>query len=299
MSVNAKQQLYCFNSLNYCMNGALKALMGAATVRGQEFKEMFEKSVEPVPEQFKRLDVLLKNDPNRIKQLSRLKELAAQLIGKLGDLMSEEDTATGLLELQAMKPQILEFFTMTSELRKENDRLMHEGVTLQSRQRASFRALLIAFLVFNVVLALGLALSFNRTTTARLAFLLDNTKRFGAGKELNPPLAGDDEIAHLDRVFNEMVVTISDARTKEQAVILNAQEVICSLDSDGRFTKVNPASLRVWGLAPENLIGASLLEHVHEADRDSTSVNLHLLMTRQPNLTFENRITGKDGLVDT
>jgi PAS domain S-box-containing protein len=297
--VNAKQQLYCFNSLNYCMNGALKALMGAATVRGPEFKDMFEKSVEPVPEQFKRLDDLLKKDPTRIRQLARLKVLASQLIGKLESLMSEEDTATGLLELQALKPQILEFFTMTSELRKENDRLMHEGVTLQSRQRANFRSLLITFLVFNVVLAVGLALSFNRTTTSRLAFLLDNTKRFAAGNELNPPLAGNDEIAHLDRMFNEMAVTISDARTKEQAVILNAQEVICSLDAEGRFVKVNPASLRMWGHAPENLIGASLLDHVHEGDCESTSEKLMLLMTREPNLSFENRIVGKDGLVDT
>lgn len=298
--VNAKQQLYCFNSMNYCMNGALKALMGAAAVHGPEFEDMFHKSIEPVPDQFDRLEQLLKKDPVRLKQLHKLRKVADKLVGKFEEILGAEDAAAGMLEVQALKPEILEFFTTTSELRKENDRVMHEGAEIQARERARLRQLLIAFLVFNVILAIALALSFNRTTTARLAVLLDNTRRLASGDRLNPPLEGKDEIAHLDQVFNEMAVTISDARSKEQAVVLHAQEVICSLDSQGCFIKVNPAASRVWGYNPEELIGVPVTNFVHEEDRQETLKNLQLLITAEPNLTFENRIIAKSGeTVDT
>ncbi len=300
--VNAKQQLYCFNSMNFCMNSALKALMGAAAIHGPEFVDMFHKALEPVPDQFSRLGQLLKNDPTRLAQLGKLRKVADKLTGKLASILSAgtEDPTGAMLEVQTLKPEILDFFTITSELRKENDRVMHEGAEIQSRQRASLRVLLIAFLGFNMVLAITLALSFNRTTTARLAVLLDNTRRLANGDKLNPPLQGHDEIAHLDQVFNEMAITISDARLKEQAVVLHAQEVICSLDRDGCFTKVNPAAYRVWGYSPEEMLTSALTKYVHEEDQEVTVKSLRNLINETPDLTFENRITGKDGsIIDT
>lgn len=298
--VNAKQQLYCFNSLNFCMNGALKALMAAATIHGPEFEDMFHKAIEPVPDQFARLEQLLKKEPERLKRLARLKNIANKLTAKLQEILVETDVPSAMLQVQALKGEILEFFTITSELRKDNDRIMHEGAEIQGRQRAALRQLLIAFLVFNVVLAIALALSFNRTTTNRLAVLLDNTRRFAWGETLNPPLLGNDEIAHLDKVFKEMAVTISDARTKEQSIILHAQEVICSLDENGCFIKVNPACYKVWGYSPDELMTRPMVGYVHDEDRQRTLKSLSALMKNTPNLTFENRIVGKDGrLVDT
>ncbi|MBY0548127.1 MAG: PAS domain S-box protein [Candidatus Obscuribacterales bacterium] len=299
--VNAKQQLYAFNSLNYCMNSALKALMGAATVRGPEFIEMFHKSVEPVPEQFDRLEYLLRKEPKRLKNLNALHVVTSKLTKDLEKVLNQvEDPTSAMFEVQALKPELLHFFTLVSELRQENDRVMHEGVQIQGRQRAAFKQLLIAFLVFNVVLAVALALSFNRTTTARLAVLLDNTRRLGAGQQLNPPLQGSDEIAHLDQVFNEMAVTISEANQKERAVVLHAQEVICSLDENGRFLKVNPAVLKVWGYSSEELIGFPVTQYVLEADCAKTIDCLEQLKGVDPDLFFENRIIGKGGnVVDT
>lgn len=299
--VNAKQQLYAFNSLNYCMNSALKALMGAATVRGPEFIDMYRKAVEPVPEQFDRLEYLLRKEPERLKTLNDLHTVATQLIADLGKVLNQvDDPTSAMFEVQALKPQLLQFFTLVSELRKENDRVMHEGVEIQGRQRAAFKQLLVAFLVFNVILAVALALSFNRTTTARLAVLLDNTRRLAGGQQLNPPLQGSDEIAHLDQVFNEMAVTISEANQKERAVVLHAQEVICSLDENGKFLKVNPAVLKVWGYTPEEMIGCPVTQYLHPEDCSRTIECLARLKDVNPDLFFENRIIGKSGhMVDT
>lgn len=299
--VNAKQQLYAFNSLNYCMNSALKALMGAATVRGPEFIEMFHKSVEPLPEQFERLEYLLRKEPGRLKNLNDLHVVASQLTKDLEKILNQvDDPTSAMFEVQSLKPELLHFFTLVTALRQENDRVMHEGVQIQGRQRAAFKQLLIAFLVFNVILAVALALSFNRTTTARLAVLLDNTRRLAAGQQLNPPLKGSDEIAHLDQVFNEMAVTISEANQKERAVVLHAQEVICSLDENGQFIKVNPAVLKVWGYTPEEMIGFPVTQYVLEGDQAKTIECLERLKGVDPDLFFENRVRGKGGnVVDT
>ena len=90
-------------------------------------------------------------------------------------------------------------------------------------------------MLFNVLLAIGLAFYFNRGTTKRLNVLLDNTKRLALEQPLSPPLIGRDEIARLDHTFRDMASALEESRRKEHAVVDNAEDVICSFDRQGRF----------------------------------------------------------------
>ncbi len=44
-----------------------------------------------------------------------------------------------------------------------------------------------------------------------------------------------------------MSVIVSEALYKEKLVVDNATDMICTLDADGTFTRVNPASMRLLG----------------------------------------------------
>src|SRR5262249_17927387 len=70
--------------------------------------------------------------------------------------------------------------------------------------------------VLNVMAAIFLALFFHRSTTRRLDVLLANTALLAQRKPLNPPLAGDDEIARLDSTFHDMADALADLEQRKQ-----------------------------------------------------------------------------------
>ena len=130
--------------------------------------------------------------------------------------------------------------------------------------------LLIKFaFLFNILLAVGLAIFFNLGTTRRLDILMDNIVRLaGSAATLNAPLLGDDEIARLDQTFpNAMAEALALATRQERAIIDKTVDVICSLNSAGRFTRVSPAASAVWGYDPADLLGRNHLDLMAEGDK--------------------------------
>lgn len=151
--------------------------------------------------------------------------------------------------------------------------------------------------VLNLVLA-GLMLRlFSDGITKRLKVLTENSYRLARAETLHAPLPGTDEIAHLDRVFHDMANALAESAHKQLAVIEHAIDVICSIDGEGYFMAVSPASLQVWGYAPEELIGHKFTEFVVVDDLKSTEHSFRRIIEadseRQP---FENRVRKKSGL---
>jgi PAS domain S-box-containing protein len=161
----------------------------------------------------------------------------------------------------------------------------------------------IAFLIFGAatgscIMAFMVHRTFSSNITERLRILTDNTFRLARSEALHPPDKGTDEIGHLDRVFHDMANALAEAARKERAVVQHALDVICSVDSEGNFTAVSPASSSVWGFSPEELIGTKLFDLVTPDDLTQT----HLAFRRirddevdpQP---FESKVIRKDGTI--
>jgi diguanylate cyclase (GGDEF)-like protein/PAS domain S-box-containing protein len=74
-------------------------------------------------------------------------------------------------------------------------------------------------------------------------------------------------------------------------------DAICVVDSQGRYVYVSAASERIFGYAPEELIGRQMLDLVHPDDREATLSAAREIMGGQPKLHFENRYIHKDGHV--
>lgn len=172
-------------------------------------------------------------------------------------------------------------------------------VELSAQQQEAARQHIYGFVLIgtglNILLALFMGHIFYTGITGRLRTLMDNTYRLSRAQTLNPPVIGYDEISHLDGVFHDMARALADAARKERAVIENALDVICSLDADGRFSAVSPASVEVWGYSPQELIGKNYIDLILSEDVQMTEQAVNAICQERSAEPFENRMRRKDG----
>ena len=74
-------------------------------------------------------------------------------------------------------------------------------------------------------------------------------------------------------------------------------DAICVVDAEGRFVFVSAACERIFGYAPEELIGKPMIDLVLPEDRTRTLQTASQIMSGQPKPHFENRYVRKDGQV--
>jgi diguanylate cyclase (GGDEF)-like protein/PAS domain S-box-containing protein len=74
-------------------------------------------------------------------------------------------------------------------------------------------------------------------------------------------------------------------------------DAVCAVDKQGRFVFVSAACERIFGYTPDELIGQSMIDLVHPADRQRTLDAAREIMGGEPKLNFENRYLRKDGRV--
>ena len=74
-------------------------------------------------------------------------------------------------------------------------------------------------------------------------------------------------------------------------------DAICVVDAHGRFVFVSAAFERIFGYAPQEVIGRPMIELVYPADRERTLQAASEIMAGTPKPHFENRYVRKDGQV--
>ncbi len=74
-------------------------------------------------------------------------------------------------------------------------------------------------------------------------------------------------------------------------------DAVCLVDVEGRFVYISAACQRIFGYAPEELVGGRMIELVHPDDRARTLDAAAAIMAGAPNPHFENRYVRKDGHV--
>lgn len=117
--------------------------------------------------------------------------------------------------------------------------------------------LLLGFLA-NVAAGIALAIFYRINILQRIRRITGNTIALSKGESMQAELKGDDEIALVDKAFHEMNRQLIAASAREKALFDNASDVICVLDADLKFTRVNPVSKQHWGYDPAELLGQKL-----------------------------------------
>ncbi len=199
------------------------------------------------------------------------------------------------MEMVKVNRLMAEIFQAIDHLVEEQEAETQERKNKQADFRNQIEILIYVAVAFNILLAVVLAIAFNRSTAQRLKVVLDNTYKLASQQPLSPPLRGDDELAHLDHTFRQMADGLAALRRKESAILTSAADIICSLDQERRFTQANPAAAKQWGYEIDDLIGRRLDQLLDEEDLKATTDQVMAIIEKKGGGAFTNRIVTQHG----
>lgn len=126
--------------------------------------------------------------------------------------------------------------------------------------------------------------------------LTENAERLRKGQSLtfekSPPI-----LESLDQSLVQIKIDFNELSRREQSVIEQTLDVICTIGPDQVIQTVNPASKKVLGYAPEELIGKPFTDLIHQDDRESSLKSSLGAAMSVDVLNFENRVVRKDSRI--
>lgn len=259
-------------------------------------QEHFEKKMNALPKAVKSLKEQVRANPEHLAILSKIEGETDEAIKWLKDAArrSQEGEKLNVMAALSMRQQLNRIVLNLDKIIIDEKAKQGNKPKEAERLKGLVKGLLIFGVGMSIALALLLVSIFHRSTVKRLDFLLNNSIKLGRGEALAPALQGKDEIAIIDRVFHEAAVALAEAAARERAVIDNAVDVICSIDSHGRFKKISPAAQRLWGYEPDELVERIWTELIFENDRERSVKWMEELQSAKQSGEFENRIIRKD-----
>ena len=213
--------------------------------------------------------------------LQELQNVSDQSDGVQKDLiadLSKDDRGVGSLK-------IISFYNELGTLAARRNQLLAaierqaEGTTVHSQARSGWariiRQPLSLEIALSVFASIGVGLLLSRRIVERLKDLSDKAARLS---RLEPPgsaARGSDEIAELDRVFNDMADSLLSAVKMEQAAIASAADLIFCVDASGAVISVNAGALMKYGWESADVLGAPVLKFMNISSHDAMNNALH------------------------
>ncbi len=262
----------------------------------------YQELVDNLPDKLQTLKNLAKDDPYQIATIEKIEpnlQGVLRFIKNYKDSIDRGEVLAAMASVQEWRDNIRgPFHDMVSQLHALAQYQLNQiDPAGEQHYRSLFQQWLLIGVGLNVFLSLWTVSVLAGGITRRLDVLVDNTVRLAAGEKLRSPLPGGDEIARLDHFFHSMARNLEEANHKERAIVDHALDVICSVDQHGVFTKVNLASLNVWGYANDELAGSRLINLVMQEDADRTTESFKKAQATGSDQSFENRIRKKDGSI--
>ncbi len=188
---------------------------------------------------------------------------------------------------------MLRAFGENRRLTKKLDRMEEQFQSRVPAQLAEIQNHLITILTIGIglgcLLSFLLSKAFSRDITRRLEAISAQAPNVFQGNALSKPQEGTDEIARLDKTLHQAAIQYKQARLREQAILHNAADVICSLDAKFRFVGVSQVAEKRWGRGEGDLIGAPVANILSE-DTIAQTLDALQRIAREGSGEFENKI---------
>jgi PAS domain S-box-containing protein len=269
----------------------------------QEVLESYDNAVKEFPVLFRTLKELTKDNPVELAMVTAAETDGTKAVSMLTEyrsLIENEDRVGLMREIELKGPAIRKLLDRFSvdlrSLMSLEQQVEKASPEAESHWRALVSKCLLGGTFVNIALAMYMAIFFITNVVNRLLTLTDNSLRLGKGEKLNVPLQGNDEIAILDRCFHEMARELAESDEKERAILENTLDVICTIDAEGKFSKVSPTSERVLGYTPEELIGTSYTSLLVSEEVLRSQSEMEKAMKSNSRVSFENTVIHKSGL---
>jgi signal transduction histidine kinase len=158
------------------------------------------------------------------KQIDKLGSQCKKILEVTSDFLHSHDSGMMLLmrregfraDAERSYKELLEQVRTLALIERD----FQSGVSqAEDRSEAAIKLLMIAMLVFNIGLTIGLSVYFSKSITQRLSVIVENTKLVASGKPLSQPIPGDDEISMLDRFLHEMSNTLQEVELRKQEYV--------------------------------------------------------------------------------
>jgi PAS domain S-box-containing protein len=275
-------------------------MRGYVITGDRRFIVPYQQSAIQFPDELNKLETLVADNPKQLKQALRISVEASekmffirqteQLIaaGFHNDAVAQVKTGQGKRLMDEARHQVGLFLLEEERL----DSLRQQALDA-SWQR--FNWLLIGGMLAATLLMLLLAFFFSRGISNRLLTLNRNAQALASGEELALPMQGEDEIAQLDKTFHKMADALAISIQKERALVENATDIICSVNGEGIFVNINPASFKMWGYRPDEIIGQHYSKFLVPEDLSQSAEAESNVLQGQVLTDFENRFAHRDG----
>lgn len=277
---------------------------GFLLTRADESMRVYQNAVAVLAPDLRRLLELVADNPVQREHLRTVTTLAATR--PLSKLLAHARTDPGTPPPLSL---LGESRVTMEALRRELAAMQSvEDQRLATRTAAANQAEQQLFWVSVLCAAFGLlggvvaAVVFTGDVVRRINHVGENAARLAHGEPLLPHIAGDDEVGRLSRRLDEagMLLTkrmteLDESRQELDHFFSLSLDLLCIADTDGRFTRVNPAWQTVLGWTNAELTGVPYVDFVHPEDRADTIARAGHLAEGAAVVSFENRYRCKDG----
>lgn len=221
---NLKHNVTRFNDLLQKFYDAAANLYGYKKTQSPFFLAKYEKIAESIPEDIRTLKRVLVGYPemqDAIAKIDKTGNRALELLAKGRQLSERPSTDVGSARdaIATAKETEIALNSLVVDIGKFVDAQQDNSAAKPSLARQNVVTVMSIGVAMNILLALALAIYFNRGTIRRLNVVVGNTANLKQGKPLSNPIGGGDEIANLDDAFHEMADALAEAAQHKKELI--------------------------------------------------------------------------------
>ncbi|HNB21165.1 MAG TPA: PAS domain-containing sensor histidine kinase [Candidatus Melainabacteria bacterium] len=227
------------------------------------------------------------------KQFDRILSLVAEAFQSAKEVIQDPTIPSGRRN-QHLNPLLMaSAFAQNRRFTQKVDLVEEQFETRVPAELAAVQNRLMTILsvgtAIGILLSMLLLRAFSKDITTRLKTISNQAQNVFQGKTLSRPQAGIDEIARLDQTLHRAAEQHRLARLREQAILHNAADVICSLDAKYRFVGVSAVAAQRWHRSENDLIGAPIASILKKDSIEATLESLKMI-AKEGKGEFETRI---------
>ena len=209
------------NELSIAVLQSSHALLSYKALHSASFLNDYDKIVSGVPALESQLHALAAGTPSREAHLKRLESEVQRILVLLKRFRDPSESVSYLLVnpltfRMDMESNYRAFLQEVNSINTEESALQLQGSNAERLSRSRSHDFFCFGVVVSIAITIWLVALFSKKITQRLDILAENARRLVRLRQLSDPLAGNDEIAELDRIFHDVARDLKAAEQSKQ-----------------------------------------------------------------------------------